>query len=163
MKSCWETLGIEKTGDIDAIRRARRLLMKQWHPDIAVTEPERHDHTLRCMEINAAFDAAVRLAECWNAVPLTEPHGSGPAAAWGHGSIPEIGFGKHWFLALIAALLLVTFQTFLLVFFTVAALAAVIGVVVLAAACVALAIPFVSLLKARLQRCFVNGAAEFSR
>jgi hypothetical protein len=59
MKNCWKTLGIGPTGDPEAIKQARRELIKTWHPDLAQTFLRRKLCDLRCAEINAAFDEAM--------------------------------------------------------------------------------------------------------
>src|SRR5215831_8924443 len=68
MKTCWDVLGIEKTGDLPAIQRARRSLIKQWHPDIVSSAEEKQARTDRCSEINSAFDEAVRAAKMFKPV-----------------------------------------------------------------------------------------------
>ena len=62
MNNCWVTLNIERTNDLEVIKRARRSLIKRWHPDTVTSAEEQPNHTIRCMEINAAFDKALRIA-----------------------------------------------------------------------------------------------------
>jgi hypothetical protein len=62
MKTCWDTLGIEKTTDLHAIGRARRSLIRQCHPDLASLPAEKEERTNRSMEVNAAYDEAVKQA-----------------------------------------------------------------------------------------------------
>jgi hypothetical protein len=69
MKNCWGVLQMQPTNDVDAIKRARRSLIKEWHPDIAVSAEDKQRRTSRCSEINAACDEAVRLANGWKRTP----------------------------------------------------------------------------------------------
>jgi preprotein translocase subunit Sec63 len=66
MKSCWELLQITPTNDVEVIKRARRLLIRKWHPDLVASAEEKRNHTARCAEINAAYEQAVRFAKVWN-------------------------------------------------------------------------------------------------
>jgi hypothetical protein len=65
MKKCWDILEIAPTIDIDAIKSARRSLMKSWHPDVAGAIDEKAAYNARCAEINAAYDQAVNFAKAW--------------------------------------------------------------------------------------------------
>jgi hypothetical protein len=63
MTNCWAILEIAPTHDVDEISKARRALMRKWHPD-TVTDPNRqNEYTIRCATINAAYDEAVKIAE----------------------------------------------------------------------------------------------------
>jgi hypothetical protein len=68
MGNCWEVLGISPTNDVEAIKKAYRALIKQWHPD-TVNSDEREEYTNRSAEINVAYDDAIRLAEGWAGSP----------------------------------------------------------------------------------------------
>jgi len=59
---CWEVLGIRPTSDLAAIKEARRVLIRTWHPDIATTPEHQAHYTARCAEINAAYEDAVKFA-----------------------------------------------------------------------------------------------------
>jgi hypothetical protein len=98
MKNCWKTLGIAPTNNLDAIKNARRMLVKTWHPDLAPTEPAKEAATNRCAEINAAFDEAIsRLKSLANRPPtvhsaeLTTSHES-PSFARAFLSNPLVWF-----------------------------------------------------------------------
>jgi hypothetical protein len=69
MKNCWGLLQMQPTNDVEAIKRARRLLIREWHPDIATGAEDKQRRALRCSEINAACDEAVRLANGWKRTP----------------------------------------------------------------------------------------------
>ena len=59
MKDCWKILGISKTSDRLAIRKAYRDRIKRWHPD-TVRSPEMIRHyTIKCAEINDAYRQAL--------------------------------------------------------------------------------------------------------
>jgi hypothetical protein len=62
MRNCWDVLEIKPTSDVEEIKRARRVLVKRWHPD-AVDDPlMRDEFTHRCAEVNAAYDVAMKLS-----------------------------------------------------------------------------------------------------
>jgi hypothetical protein len=63
MTNCWSILEIEPTHNIEEISKARRSLVRKWHPDTTGDSSQKDTYTVRCAEINAAFDEAVRLAE----------------------------------------------------------------------------------------------------
>jgi hypothetical protein len=60
---CWAILEIPPTHDVEEIRKARRSLMRKWHPDTVEDPAQKEEYTIRCAEINAAHDEAVRIAE----------------------------------------------------------------------------------------------------
>jgi hypothetical protein len=60
---CWDVLGIEPTSDLKAIKEARRVLIRTWHPDVVSRPEDRSRHTARTAEINAAYDDAVKFAK----------------------------------------------------------------------------------------------------
>jgi len=74
MRNCWQVLGVQPTGDLEAVKRAWRSLVRQWHPD-TVSDPElKRTHTARCIEINLAYGTAIRIA---SRIPVrTEPEPS---------------------------------------------------------------------------------------
>ena len=63
MKNCWKVLGIRPTNNLDAIKSARRVLVKTWHPDRAESLFRKQLCDLRCAQINAAFDEAIERAK----------------------------------------------------------------------------------------------------
>lgn len=63
--TCWDVLQIQPTIDVEAIKSARRTLMKSWHPDVAGVAEEKAAYNARCAQINAAYDDAVRFAKAW--------------------------------------------------------------------------------------------------
>jgi hypothetical protein len=73
MKDCWAMLGISPTRDVEAIKKAYRDLVRQYHPDKA-RSPERVRHyTIKCAQINEAFERAIEFA---NAPAPTENYTS---------------------------------------------------------------------------------------
>jgi hypothetical protein len=60
---CWAILEIPPTHDVEQIRKARRSLMRKWHPDTVEDPAQKGAYTIRCAEINAAHDEAVHIAE----------------------------------------------------------------------------------------------------
>src|ERR1035437_6701025 len=61
-KDCWEILGIKKTKDVFIIRKTYRELIKKYHPD-TVQAPERiRKYTIKCVEINLAYEEAMKYA-----------------------------------------------------------------------------------------------------
>lgn len=63
MTRCWAILEIPPTNDVEEIRKARRTLMRKWHPDTVADPRRKEEYTIRCAEINAAHDEAVHIAE----------------------------------------------------------------------------------------------------
>ena len=72
MKTCWDILEIAPTIDSDAIKSARRSLMKSWHPDVAGAVDEKAAYNARCAEINAAYDQAMTFAKAWRPPARTD-------------------------------------------------------------------------------------------
>ena len=68
-KDCWKILEIEPTDDHEEIRRARRTLMKKWHPDTVQSPEKKRKYTIRCAEINSASDQALKFADMQAATP----------------------------------------------------------------------------------------------
>ncbi len=59
MKDCWAVLGIPRTRDTEAVKKAYRDLIKKYHPD-TVRPPEMVRHyTIKCVRINDAFEQAL--------------------------------------------------------------------------------------------------------
>jgi hypothetical protein len=85
---CWAILEIPPTYDVGEIRKARRSLMRKWHPDTVEDPAQKEKYTIRCAEINAAHDEAVHIAETTGRVYGTDSgtnSGSAPpfdAGAW---------------------------------------------------------------------------------
>jgi hypothetical protein len=63
MTNCWAILEIAPTHDFDEISKARRALMRKWHPDTVRDPARQNEYTIRCATINAAYDEAVKIAE----------------------------------------------------------------------------------------------------
>jgi hypothetical protein len=68
MKNFWEVLKLQPTTDIDAIKSARRSLIKDWHPDRASGSEQQALCNARCASINAAYDSAIAFANAWKPV-----------------------------------------------------------------------------------------------
>jgi DnaJ domain len=58
MKSCWAILGIPYTTDKQLIKKTYRSLMKQYHPDTVGSPEKKRKYTIRCYEINQAYEDA---------------------------------------------------------------------------------------------------------
>jgi hypothetical protein len=61
--TCWAILEIPPTHDVDVISKARRSLIRKWHPDTVGDAAQKNDYTIRCAAINVAHDEAVQIAE----------------------------------------------------------------------------------------------------
>jgi hypothetical protein len=125
MKTCWDVLGIKKTGDLPAIQRARRSLIKQWHPDVVSGAEDKQAWTDRCAEINSAFDEAVRAAKMFKPVSPS-PKGCEQAMAANPSEQPVFhitlgGIPRNQCLVAMALVLLFTFQSFIYLFVAIAA------------------------------------------
>ena len=73
MKTCWEILEIPPTNDVEAVKRAHRVLMKRWHPDTVMDPSKKAEYTTRSAEINAACDEATKVATNWSPIPTGAP------------------------------------------------------------------------------------------
>lgn len=62
MADAHEVLGIAKNASIAEIRRAHRELARRWHPDRFAEGPERMWAEHKMMEINQAFEEALKQA-----------------------------------------------------------------------------------------------------
>jgi hypothetical protein len=69
MKDCWQILGIRATVDAGTIRRSYLDLIKKYHPDTVFTPEQKRRDTIRCAEINNAYEDAIRLAQLLAAMP----------------------------------------------------------------------------------------------
>ena len=58
----FETLGIDRAADCEAIHRAYRALARRWHPDRFAAGPERAWAEARMLEINSAYAECMRMA-----------------------------------------------------------------------------------------------------
>ena len=76
MNTCWQILEIEPTTNLDAIKDARRTLIKHWHPDTVKDATLKLEYTTRCAAINAAFDEASGFAKAWTPVIAPSPGAS---------------------------------------------------------------------------------------
>jgi hypothetical protein len=81
MHSCWQILEIEPTSDSEVIGKARRRLIRKYHPDTSSDEGETARLTARCAEINAAHDQAVQLAAIRRRI-LHQPRGQDPHVSY---------------------------------------------------------------------------------
>jgi hypothetical protein len=61
--NCWAVLEIAPTHNQDEISKARRALIRKWHPDTVMDRDRQNEYTVRCATINAAYDEAVKIAE----------------------------------------------------------------------------------------------------
>jgi len=68
MTNFWAVLELQPTTDIEAIKSARRSLMKNWHPDVAAGAEQQTICNDRCAKINAAYDSAIAFANAWKPV-----------------------------------------------------------------------------------------------
>ncbi len=58
----FETLGLRASADPDEIRAAYRALVKQCHPDLIQDPDKRRDAQERMVQLNLAYEEALRLA-----------------------------------------------------------------------------------------------------
>lgn len=68
MRDCWHILGIAPTSDLAEIKRVYRDLVKQYHPDRAITPERKRKNTVICARINQAYKQAIH-----QAVALSDP------------------------------------------------------------------------------------------
>lgn len=61
--NCWKILGIASTSDKEVIKSAYRTLVKKYHPDLAKTPEKIRTNTVKCAEINSAYQRALLEAE----------------------------------------------------------------------------------------------------
>jgi hypothetical protein len=62
MKDCWHILGIQPTADVSIIRKSYLNLIKKYHPDTVYTPEKKRKYTIRCAEINVAYEEAIKKA-----------------------------------------------------------------------------------------------------
>jgi hypothetical protein len=97
MTNCWAVLAISPTNDIDAISKARRALIRRWHPDRVSGSVQKHFYTARCARINVAHDEAVKLASMARKTPRFEtachPESAGPIRFYSRPPQPLTGRG----------------------------------------------------------------------
>ncbi|MBN8577377.1 MAG: J domain-containing protein [Cytophagales bacterium] len=55
---CWKTLGITKTSNKEIIKSAYRTLVKKYHPDLAKTPEKVRTNTIKCAQLNLAYQEA---------------------------------------------------------------------------------------------------------
>lgn len=55
---CWKTLGINKTSNKEIIKSAYRTLVKKYHPDLAKTPEKVRTNTIKCAQLNLAYQEA---------------------------------------------------------------------------------------------------------
>jgi hypothetical protein len=63
MTDCWSKLGIPPTADVKAIKAAYRLMVKQYHPDLARSPERIRRNTIKCAELNQAYSQALAEAD----------------------------------------------------------------------------------------------------
>ena len=63
MKNCWEQLGLQQTTDVAEIKKAYRALVKRYHPDTVHTPEKKRKFTVRCAQINDAYNQALKEAK----------------------------------------------------------------------------------------------------
>lgn len=56
--NCWKTLGIASTSDKEVIKSAYRTLVKKYHPDLAKTPEKVRTNTIKCAQLNLAYQEA---------------------------------------------------------------------------------------------------------
>ncbi|MCC6815693.1 MAG: J domain-containing protein [Saprospiraceae bacterium] len=61
--NCWKTLGIKSTSDKEIIKSAYRALVKKYHPDLAKTPEKVRINTIKCAELNLAYQKALLEAD----------------------------------------------------------------------------------------------------
>lgn len=61
--NCWRTLGINCTSDKEIIKSAYRTLVKRYHPDLAKTPEKVRSNTIKCAQINLAYQKALLEAD----------------------------------------------------------------------------------------------------
>jgi hypothetical protein len=62
-KNCWEILGIPRTKDSTIIKKAYRDLIKKYHPDTVQAPERKRKYTIKCVEINRAYEDAMKYME----------------------------------------------------------------------------------------------------
>lgn len=55
---CWKTLEITKTSNKEIIKSAYRTLVKKYHPDLAKTPEKVRTNTIKCAQLNLAYQEA---------------------------------------------------------------------------------------------------------
>lgn len=74
LADAYEVLGVDKDASAAEIRRAHRELARRWHPDRFQEGPERLWAESRMVEINLAFEDALRqVSKCDTGVNETTP------------------------------------------------------------------------------------------
>jgi hypothetical protein len=63
MKTCWTILGIPYTTDKQLIKKTCWSLMKQYHPDTVRSPEKKRKHTIKCYDINRAYEEAMLEAQ----------------------------------------------------------------------------------------------------
>ena len=59
----WKILGIKPTSDKEMIKSAYRMLVKKYHPDLAKTPEKVRTNTIKCAQINLAYQEALLQAD----------------------------------------------------------------------------------------------------
>ena len=73
MANAHELLGVEKSASVTEIRRVHRDLARRWHPDRFPAGPERLWAESKMVEINTAFEEALKLAARQDGTNETTP------------------------------------------------------------------------------------------
>jgi len=122
-KSCWDVLGIQRTNDIEVIKRARRRLMKRWHPDRVRSPQLKVQNNHRSAEINAAYDEAIRLAPTVDLSPFIPRAHQSPPIVFRRFAFTFATDRVVWFIAGAAALYMLGLNFFIFAIFIVGLLA----------------------------------------
>lgn len=72
--NCWKTLLISPTSDRVLIKAAYRSLIKKYHPDLVRTPEKIRANTIKCAQINRAYNEALVYAEKMGLNQLSEDY-----------------------------------------------------------------------------------------
>ena len=83
----YEVLGVDKSADEAAIKKAYRQLAKKWHPDVNPGNPEAEE---KFKEVNEAYEV---LSDAQKRAAYDQYGFDGPQAAQGGSGFGGAGFG----------------------------------------------------------------------
>ncbi len=97
MKTCWTVLGIPYSTDKQVVKRAYRSLMKQYHPDTVQSPEKKRKYTIKCYDINRAYEEAIWEVERGLHRTGTVTASNGPPE-WPGGTVtqPMRGYSSFW-------------------------------------------------------------------